>query len=40
MYIYSQEQPLVGKKGPKTHGTVGNGNGISAFGGTFTLVSP
>jgi predicted lipoprotein with Yx(FWY)xxD motif len=40
LYIYSQEQPLVGKKGPKTKGTAGNGNGVSAFGGTFTLVSP
>jgi predicted lipoprotein with Yx(FWY)xxD motif len=40
LYIYSQEQPLVGKKGPKTTGTAGNGNGVSAFGGTFTLVSP
>lgn len=40
LYIYSQEQPLVGKKGPKTHGTAGNGNGMTAFGGTFTLVSP
>jgi predicted lipoprotein with Yx(FWY)xxD motif len=40
LYIYSQEQPLVGKKGPKTHGTAGNGDGVSAFGGTFTLVSP
>ena len=40
LYIYSQEQPLVGKKGPKTNGTAGNGDGVSAFGGTFTLVSP
>ena len=40
LYIYSQEQPLVGKHGPKTTGTTGNGNGVSAFGGTFTLVSP
>jgi predicted lipoprotein with Yx(FWY)xxD motif len=40
LYIYSQEQPLVGAMGPITTGTAGNGNGIDAFGGTFSVVSP
>jgi predicted lipoprotein with Yx(FWY)xxD motif len=40
LYVYSQEQPLVSTTGLVTTGTAGNGNGISAFGGTFSLVSP
>src|SRR5664280_29948 len=40
LYIYSQEQPLVGAMGLITTGTAGNGNGIDAFGGTFSVVSP
>jgi predicted lipoprotein with Yx(FWY)xxD motif len=40
LYIYSQEQPLVGETGLITTGTAGNGNGIHAFGGTFSVVSP
>ena len=40
LYLYNQEQPLVGETGLVTTGTAGNGNGIHAFGGTFTLVSP
>ncbi len=40
LYIYDQEQPLVGSSGLVTTGTAGNGNGVSAFGGTFDLVSP
>jgi len=40
LYIYSQERPLVGVRGPVTTGTAGNGNGTIAFGGTFSLVSP
>jgi predicted lipoprotein with Yx(FWY)xxD motif len=40
LYIYSQEQPLVGEEGPISTGSVGNGNGIHAFGGTFSGVSP
>jgi predicted lipoprotein with Yx(FWY)xxD motif len=40
LYIYSQEQPLVGEEGLVTTGSAGNGNGIHAFGGTFSVVSP
>jgi predicted lipoprotein with Yx(FWY)xxD motif len=40
LYIYSQEQPLVGEMGLVTSGSAGNGNGISAFGGTFSVVNP
>jgi predicted lipoprotein with Yx(FWY)xxD motif len=40
LYIYSQEQPLVGSSGLVTTGSAGNGNAIHAFGGTFSLVSP
>ena len=38
LYIYNQEQPLP--LGPSDSQTVGNGNGVSAFGGTLSLVSP
>jgi predicted lipoprotein with Yx(FWY)xxD motif len=38
LYIYSQEQPLVGS-GEVVTGA-GNGNGIHAFGGVFSVVSP
>ena len=41
LYIYSQEQPAVdGSGNPLLTGSVGNGNGIQAFGGTFSVVSP
>jgi predicted lipoprotein with Yx(FWY)xxD motif len=40
LYIYNQEQPLVGGSGLITTGTAGNGAGVSAFGGTFSLVGP
>ena len=40
LYPYSQEQPLVGGSGLVRTGTAGNGAGVSAFGGTFELVSP
>jgi predicted lipoprotein with Yx(FWY)xxD motif len=40
LYIYSQEQPLVGSGGLVTTGSAGNGNGIHAFGGSFSVVSP
>jgi predicted lipoprotein with Yx(FWY)xxD motif len=40
LYIYSQEQPLAGASGLITTGTGGNGNGVSAFGGTFSLIAP
>lgn len=40
LYIYSQEQSLVGTMGPITTGSAGNGNGIRAFGGTFSVVGP
>lgn len=42
LYIYDQEQPLVGGSPPNLlmNGTGGNGNGVSAFGGTFNLVAP
>jgi predicted lipoprotein with Yx(FWY)xxD motif len=40
LYIYSQEEPIVGGGGPSNTGTTGNGDGVSAFGGTFSLVNP
>jgi predicted lipoprotein with Yx(FWY)xxD motif len=40
LYIYSQEQPLAGASGLITTGSGGNGNGVSAFGGTFSLIAP
>ncbi len=43
LYLYDQEQPLVDPGPPPSlvsNGTAGNGNGVSAFGGTFSLVSP
>jgi hypothetical protein len=43
LYIYDQEQLLVNPgppPSPVTNGTAGNGDGVSAFGGTFSLVSP
>lgn len=43
LYIYDQEQPLVNPGPPPslvTNGSAGNGDGVSAFGGTFSLVSP
>jgi predicted lipoprotein with Yx(FWY)xxD motif len=39
LYIYSQEEPLPGAP-IGNMGTVGNGNGVHAFGGTFSVVSP
>jgi predicted lipoprotein with Yx(FWY)xxD motif len=38
LYIYDQEQPLA--LGPTDVQGTGNGNGVSAFGGTLRLVSP
>ena len=40
LYIYSQEEPIVGSHGPSTTGTTGNGKDVSGFGGTFHLVNP
>ena len=40
LYLYSQEQPLAKESGLITTGSAGNGNGVSAFGGTFDLVTP
>ncbi len=43
LYIYDQEQPLVNPGPPPslvTNGSAGNGDGVRAFGGTFSLVSP
>lgn len=40
LYIYSQEEPIVGNHGPSTTGTTGNGKDASGFGGTFHLVNP
>jgi predicted lipoprotein with Yx(FWY)xxD motif len=43
LYIYDQEQPLVNPVPPPpiiTSGSAGNGDGVSAFGGTFSLVNP
>jgi len=39
LYIYDQEQPLPGSP-IATNGSAGNGDGVSAFGGTFSLVNP
>jgi predicted lipoprotein with Yx(FWY)xxD motif len=38
LYIYNQEQPLP--TGPASFQTVGNGNGVSGFGGALSLVTP
>jgi predicted lipoprotein with Yx(FWY)xxD motif len=35
LYVYGQEQPVQ-----QFTGTAGNGDGVSAFGGTFSLVNP
>jgi predicted lipoprotein with Yx(FWY)xxD motif len=40
LYLYSQEQPLAGVSGLVTNGSGGNGNGVGAFGGTFSLIAP
>lgn len=40
LYLYSQEQPLANASGLVTTGTAGNGDGINAFGGTFSLLAP
>jgi len=42
LYLYNQEQPLpnASDTGPSTIGSGGNGNGVSAFGGTLSLVTP
>jgi predicted lipoprotein with Yx(FWY)xxD motif len=40
LYLFSQEKPAVGPGGPVTTGSVGNGNGIHAFGGTLAVVAP
>jgi predicted lipoprotein with Yx(FWY)xxD motif len=40
LYLYSQEQPLAGPGGLVTTGSAGNGEGVSAFGGTLSLVTP
>lgn len=42
LYIYSQEQPLPNATdtGLGTIGSGGNGNGVSGFGGTLSLVTP
>jgi predicted lipoprotein with Yx(FWY)xxD motif len=40
LYIYNQEQPLANSSGLITTGSGGNGNGVSDFGGTFSLVTP
>jgi predicted lipoprotein with Yx(FWY)xxD motif len=40
LYLYSEEQPLANASGLVTTGSAGNGNGINAFGGTFSLVTP
>lgn len=37
LYLYNQEQPLP--LSPKKIRSVGNGNGVSGFGGTLSLVS-
>jgi predicted lipoprotein with Yx(FWY)xxD motif len=39
LYTYSQEQPITAPT-PSGFGSAGNGNGVDAFGGTFTAVSP
>jgi predicted lipoprotein with Yx(FWY)xxD motif len=40
LYLYSEEEPLANASGLVTNGSAGNGNGINAFGGTFSLVTP
>lgn len=42
LYLYDQEQPLPNATdtGLGTIGSGGNGNGVSAFGGTLSLVTP
>jgi predicted lipoprotein with Yx(FWY)xxD motif len=45
LYLYNQEAALFGPSGPGPdglilNGTTGNGEGVSAFGGTLNLVSP
>ena len=46
LYLYDQEAPLPNPAAPSgnppimTNGTAGNGEGVSAFGGTLSLVSP
>jgi predicted lipoprotein with Yx(FWY)xxD motif len=40
LYIYNQEQPLVGSHGLVTTGTAGNGDGVMWDSGTFSLVNP
>ena len=40
LYIYNQEQPVLGAHGPSTTGTVGNGDGVTFRTGTFSLVNP
>ena len=40
LYIYSEEQPLVGAHGPVTSGTAGNGDGVTFKTSTFNLVNP
>ena len=37
LYMYTGEEALMGVTGPAT---VGNGNGVHAFGGTFSSVTP
>ena len=40
LYLFSQEEPAIGPGGPITTGSIGNGNGVHAFGGTFNVVAP
>ena len=41
LYLYGQESVLFdAAQNPLSTGTAGNGNGVHAFGGTFTLVNP
>lgn len=40
LYLFSGEQPLVSGGQLATNGSAGNGNGVHAFGGTFSLVTP
>ncbi len=40
LYLCSQEQPLANESGLITTGSAGNGKGVSAFDGTFDLVTP
>jgi predicted lipoprotein with Yx(FWY)xxD motif len=39
LYTYSQEQPITAPTS-SGFGSAGNGDGVNAFGGTFTAVSP